>query len=193
MIYSIAISKFKQCLHALMTILDDIFTKDSTPTFNIKIPQNVVDRSKLLCSYISETLYSEFNIDVDINLEILITLLFHDYVTNSIEHYNIKKAFKELSKDYLNHDTLTISNGTEYYIYETSNICSLEIQFPSSEVNKGMLILNEIYDTYKYRISFSKMLENIWIGFIEDYKNNIAQKNTKLKYLIKLCYDYSIS
>lgn len=190
MICSIAISKYKQCLHTLITALDNIFTKENTPTFNIRIPQTVIDRSRLLCSYISDILYSEFDIDVDINLEILITLLFQDYVTQSIEHYNIKKTFKELSKDYLNHDTLTISNGTEYYIYETSNIRSLEVQFPSSAVNKGMLILNEIYDTYKYRISFSKMLENIWIGFIEEYKNNTAQKNTKLRYLIQLCYTY---
>lgn len=190
MIYSLAINKYKQCLEVIINAFNIIFEKEQIPTFQIKIPNTTITRSKLLCSYVSEILLSEFNIDIDIDLKMLITLLFKDYVNKSIENYNIKKIFKELSKDYLNHETLTISNGTDNYIYEKSDISSIEIQFPSCEVNKGMLILNEIYETYKYRISFAKMLENIWIGFIEDYKNNTSQKNTKLKYLIQLCYNY---
>lgn len=158
--------------YRLNCILNSLFTKEYDPEFTLSIPNSIVHRTKLICSYIK----SEHGYDFE--LENFLMLLYLDFIKNSIRNYNPKKLFNDLSKNYYEDDYLVISTGDYKYNIEKTKYTKIDITIIMSDedVEKGQLILDELYDLYHYKISFSKLLENLWIGFIEDYKCGINKR-----------------
>lgn len=146
--------------------INRLFAVDSDPEFELNIPTNIIHRTELICEYIkTEKGY-------DFEMEEFLMLLYIDFIKNCVKNYNPQRVFKDLSKDYYDDHYITaIEDGIAYNIpMKKYSKAKLVISMAEEDTKKGQLILDELYDLYGYRISFSKLLENLWIGFIEDYK-----------------------
>lgn len=147
-------------------LIEKVFAVESDPEFELCIPNNILHRTELICEYIKTEKGYDFEV------EGFLMLLYLDFIKNCIKSYNPRKVFKQLTEEYYQDQYLTAVNcGVSEIIpivkYSKTN---LVISMAEEDVRKGQLILDELYDLYGYRISFSKLLENLWIGFIEDYK-----------------------
>lgn len=160
-------------LTASFSLLDKIvsvFSKEvedtSIKTFDVTLPTNVLTRTELICKYIS----SEKGYDFEI--ENFLMLLYLDFIKTSVKSYNPKKIYEQLTTKYYEKRTMLLNIGDESFEVETTNVTltTLEISISREDYEKGQLILDELYDLYKIRISFNRLLESLWIGFIESYK-----------------------
>lgn len=147
---------------------------------DISIPREIYLRTQLICDYISE------EEDVDFDLNSFIFLLFYDFIKECIEHYNPKKVFTKLTFNYIDKQTLVITNGYEKYEVDNGiNFYNLNISFDKNEVEKGELILEELSELFHSKISFSTLIEQLWISFIYEYKTGDNKKAfTYLKRII---------
>lgn len=163
-------SMFIETLHiSFIDRVKDIFTRASTKNqeyFYVNIPENILCRTQLICDFIQE------EHDCVFGLNNFLMLLYLDFLKTSVKSYNPEKLFKLLSKDFFQADII-ISNGTEdYSINRTNyNFSNLTISMNRWDFEKGQLILDEIYDLYKYKFSFSHLIQALWLDFIENYKN----------------------
>lgn len=164
-IYSMFINSILVCISNLLR------KSDSYININIAIPKETVLRTQLMCKYISE----EENCDFDLNTFIM--LLYLDFVRESIEHYNPQKVLKQLTFDYVNNKSLLISNGSDsYQVNNNISYSNYSIEFDIEEAEKGQLILNELFELFHIKISFNKLIEQIWISFIYKYKTGDNKK-----------------
>lgn len=150
----------------LLASINHLFNKNGNYVYlNVYIPSETVLRTNLICNYISE----EENCDFDI--QSLIYLLYADFIKNAVEHYNPKKVFEKLTKNYINEQKLIITNGYEKVIINSKiSYYKIEIEFDKEEATNGQLILNEIEELFHKRISFNSLISQLWISFIYDYK-----------------------
>ena len=146
----------------------------------INIPQNILFRTQLICTYISE------ESDYPFELENFIMFLYLDFIKNSITRYNPKKTYINLTKEYYKRDLITISDGSETYIVDTTRTEFFEITIgmDKKDVAKGQLILDELYSLYGRKIEFDKLIESLWIGFIEEYK--LGENKKAYKTILKM-------
>lgn len=176
-------NKLASSFSNIYDFISNIFFPDTPAEFSFYIPNCILHRTELICKYISDEHNCNFSI------ENFLMLLYLDFIKNSIKNYNPESTFKLLTKDYYKDTYLYLSNGTNKYKITTQHYekTLLTISIDKNDVAKGQLILDELYDLYKFRIPFSKLIENLWIGFIEDYKTG----TTKRAYysLIKLLKD----
>lgn len=173
-------------LDRAINFISNLFVQESDPEFTLNIPDNILHRTELICNYISTEKGYDFDVDN------FLMLLYLDFIKNSIKNYNPAKVFKELTIDYYQDQYIDMSDGeTTYRIPRVKhNKTNLTLTMAEDDVIKGQLILDELYDLYHYRIPFSKLLENLWIGFIEAYKigeNKKAYHN--IVKLLKECLD----
>ncbi|MGL4772232.1 MAG: hypothetical protein ACRC2K_01590 [Clostridium sp.] len=159
--------------------------EEENPSFDISIPNNVLHRTELICKFIS----SEKGYDFEI--ENFLMLLYLDFIKNSIKSYNPKKIYTQLTTKYYENRTIILESGDECFqvnIKDTS-FSTLEISMDREDVSKGQLILDELYDLYNIRISFNRLLEALWIGFIEGYKRGDNNKAFKtIASLLENCF-----
>lgn len=157
--------------------------KSSDEVVDINIPKNVLIRTKLLCRYIEEEQ------DVEFDLNNFLMLIYLDFVKTSIKTYDPEKIFKMLTKDYLSNNKILLSNGTDscYIEKNKTEFSNITITIEKKDYEYGQMILDEIYDLYKYRISYSHLLESLWMDFMECYKN--GTKKRAFKTIIKLLKD----
>lgn len=150
--------------------LTSFFSKESVSSniksFDITLPTNVLHRTELICKYIS----TEKNYDFEI--ENFLMLLYLDFIKTSVKNYNPKKIYDQLTTKYYQKRSMLLTINNENFEVETTNVTltSLEISIAYDDYIKGQLILDELYDLYKIRISFNRLLESLWMGFIESYK-----------------------
>ena len=179
-----ASNKHNSILSTLITIVSNLFAKENSNCITISIPRDIVYRTKLICSYISDQGDSHFD------LSTFILLLYLDFIKTSITHYNPQKTFKKLTTPYYTNNRIILSNGSEECIVERSstNMSTYTIEFNDDDIQKGELILKELYELFHYKISFSKMIEQIWIGFITEYKTGDNKKAfLDIKRMLKSC------
>ena len=165
--YEIAHAKYKENIFdKIRNAISDFFVAEEIPSFTLQIPRNILLRTDLICKYISEEKGYSFN------LENFLMLLYLDFIKTTIRDYNPEKVFKMLSKSYCDTSTLKLSNGVDCCIIDRSNVNmgTLTITMDEDDVEKGQLILDEIYELYKHRFSFSRLIEVLWLSFIDDYK-----------------------
>ena len=146
----------------------------------INIPQNILFRTQLICTYISE------ESDYTFGLDNFIMFLYLDFIKNAITRYNPKKTYINLTKEYYKRDLITISNGEETYIIDNTKTEFFEITIgmDKNDVSKGQLILDELYSLYGRKIEFDKLIESLWIGFIEEYK--LGENKKAYKTILKM-------
>lgn len=138
---------------------------------DISIPKEIYLRTQLICDYISD------EEDVDFDLNSFIFLLFYDFIKDCIEHYNPKKVFEKLTFNYINKQTLVITNGyEEIEINNGINFYKLRISFDKYDVDKGELILEELSELFHSKISFNQLIEQLWVSFIYEYKTGDNKK-----------------
>lgn len=155
------------------------------PTFDIQIPANILHRTELICNYIKKEKGYDFEI------ENFLMLLYLDFVRQSIVNYNPERVYKQLTKEYYQRDVMKLSIGDEIFEIERTDIDfkTLEITIAEEDVEQGMLILEELYDLYKIRISFNRLLESLWIGFVESYKRGENKRAyASIVKLLKECF-----
>lgn len=172
--------------YKIKNIIDSFFLTDCNSLFTLQIPNSTLYRTELICRYISDETEDSFE------LENFLMLLYMDFIKNSIKNYNPEKVFQKLRKIYYDSDTLIISNGTESYSFDRTNInlCNITISMSKKDIEKGQLILDEIYELYRYRFSFPKLLESLWLNFIDDYKTGDNKKAYQsIIDLLKECFN----
>ena len=179
-----ASKKHTGILSTLIAIVSNLFVKENSNCITINIPRDIVYRTELICSYISD------QGEPDFDLSTFILLLYLDFIKTSITHYNPQKTFKKLTTLYYTSNKIVLSNGSEECIVDRSNtnMSTYTIEFNPEDIQKGELILNELYELFHYKISFSKMIEQIWIGFITEYKTGDNKKAfLDIKRMLKSC------
>lgn len=155
-------------------------------TYDVSIPTNVFHRTELICRYIRKEKGYDFHV------ENLLMLLYLDFIKQSIKSYNPKKVYKLLTTDYYERRSMVLTFGDEVYEiekYETDYL-TLEITIAKEDAEEGQLILDELYDLFKVRVSFNRLLESLWIGFIESYKRGEnSRAYSSIVNLLKECID----
>lgn len=150
------------------------YLENKSPYINItvRIPKDIMIRTKLICDYIS---HEE---DCNFDLNIYIYLLYLDFIKDCIENYNPKKILDRLAHDYINQKSLIITNGYEKYQINTNTISfyKYSLRFDKDDAAKGILILDELFELFHFNISFDKLIEQLWISFIYNYKTGDNKK-----------------
>lgn len=146
----------------------------TTKSFEIKIPSSVLNRTKLMCMYIQD------EVDCTFTINDFFMLLYSDFVKYAVKNYNPKRVLRETMRKDNNEDnnSLTIVIDDKKYIVKKENISysTIIITMSKREIKKGEIILDELYDLYKYKIPFELLLANLWINFIEDYQNGVNKR-----------------
>ena len=153
--------------------------------FDVNIPKNILFRTELICEYVQE------EHDYNFNLNNFLMLLYLDFVKTSIKTYNPEKVFQLLSKDFFETDLL-ISNGSESCNIKRNNFefSNITISIARKDYLKGQLILDELYDIYKCKFSFSHLIEALWLDFIECYKTGSKKRAYySIINLLKDCFE----
>lgn len=159
-------SFWKDILH---TINDAIYNfVDSfrhTQTLQVVIPSNIYLRTKLICEYISDKM------NVSFTLPQFLMLLYLDFIEHSITEYNPLNLYCQI-QPMLKEEYLIIHDKERYIRYETPKPTMTEIVFTmdKTDIEKGQLLLDELEDLYGQVPTLEEMLANLWIHFIEEYK-----------------------
>ena len=156
----------------IYNLLDMFIPEEKVKTFTISIPSHVLYRSKLICEYIEEEIEDDFNLDN------LLMLLYMNFIKESIKTYNPKSIYILLNKSFYDTRNITISDGNHNISIDRAPIklSHLEISISTKNFKKGQLILDELYELYQSRFSFSKLLESLWMDFIYSYKTGENKK-----------------
>lgn len=139
--------------------------------FDINIPKNIVFRTQLICKCVEE------EHDYTFNLNNFLMLLYIDFIKTSIKTYNPEKTFQLLTKSFFEPD-LILSNGSDQYNIKRTNFeySNITVTIKKEDYDKGQLILDELYDIYRYKINFSHLIEALWLDFIECYKTGSKKR-----------------
>lgn len=150
----------------IYNLIDKFIPKSKFKTFNLNIPSDTLYRTKLICDFIED------EIDEDFRLENFLMLIYLDFIKNAVKNYNPKSIYTLLNKSYYDTKTILLSDGNEIISIDRdpTDLSLLQITISRKDFEKGQLILDEIYELYKSRYSFSKLLECLWMDFIASYK-----------------------
>lgn len=154
-----------------------------TVSLRLHVPTNVYLRTELLCEYIEET------VDIEFGVNHFLTVLYLDFLQKSISKYNPLKIYQTINQSYGYEDVLEIHDNQKVYKYKKTKAHMTEviITIDKKEALKGEMILAEIDELYGQAISLEKMLSNLWIHFIEEYKrgDNVKAFNAIVRMLKK--------
>jgi len=185
--YGVAQEKYKESIFdKIRYFLSDLFAIEEIPSFTLQIPKNILLRTELLCKYISEDKGYSFN------LENFLMLLYLDFIKTTIKEYNPEKVFKMLSKSYYDNSVIKLSNGIDSCLIDRTdiNICNITITMDEDDLKKGQLVLEEIFELYKHRYSFSRLMEALWLNFIDGYKRGENKKAYQsIVKLLEKCFE----
>ncbi|MGL4850691.1 MAG: hypothetical protein ACRC28_17500 [Clostridium sp.] len=144
----------------------------------LRIPKGDFYRTELLCSYITKELDEEFYI------EHFLMSLYLDFVKNVVKSYNIKEIYKMLKNNYKKTEKtlrLVKGNSVEDVVIYKEEYKYIEIIMENDSIRQGELILLEVYEAYRIKISFEELLEKIWLKFISEYKNEKKSYTSLIK------------
>lgn len=173
-VYETILELIDNTVTIMSRLINNNVTIDCSNIININIPNNILYRTQLICSSISN------KNNIDFNLNNFITILFDSFIDKCIKQYNPDTILKMLifNKNFNNNNNLVIKyNDISYNINNNHNnnyIMNIEL---SDDINsESILILDEIYDLYGYKFTVSNLIESIWISYIEDYKKGINKR-----------------
>lgn len=174
-VYETILELIDNTVTIMSRLINNNVTIDCSNIININIPNNILYRTQLICSSISN------KNNIDFNLNNFITILFDSFIDKCIKQYNPDTILKMLifNKNFNNNNNLVIKyNDTSYNInnnnHNNNYIMNIEL---SDDINsESILILDEIYDLYGYKFTVSNLIESIWISYIEDYKKGINKR-----------------
>jgi hypothetical protein len=160
----------------------DNFIKSFTKSVSleIEIPTNVFIRTNLLCEYIQEQLEVEFH------LHNFIMLLYLDFINTSIKKYNPLKTMRELNKTHEYGESIKLVCGNDVYVHHRreSTFTTIYLEMDKNDILKGEMLLYELDEILNCQLTFEKMIGNIWINFIEEYKR--GNETEALNAIIKM-------
>lgn len=174
-VYETILELIDNTVTIISRLINNNVTIDCSNIININIPNNILYRTQLICSSISN------KNNIDFNLNNFITILFDSFIDKCIKQYNPDTILKMLifNKNFNNNNNLVIKyNDISYNInnnnHNNNYIMNIEL---SDDINsESILILDEIYDLYGYKFTVSNLIESIWISYIEDYKKGINKR-----------------
>lgn len=174
-VYETILELIDNTVTIMSRLINNNVTIDCSNIININIPNNILYRTQLICSSISN------KNNIDFNLNNFITILFDSFIDKCIKQYNPDTILKMLifNKNFNNNNNLVIKyNDISYNInnnnHNNNYIMNIEL---SDDINsESILILDEIYDLYGYKFTVSNLIESIWISYIEDYKKGINKR-----------------
>lgn len=177
---------FSKITYFIYDLLDSFASEEKEKSFNISIPADILYRSKLICEYI------EGEIDEDFDINNMLMLLYLNFIKECVKNYNPKYVYNLLNKSYYDTRNIIISDGKNNISIDRSPIklSVLKVSISTDDYKKGQLILDEIYELYQSRYSFSKLIECLWMDFIYSYKTGQNKKayNSIVK-MLKQCFD----
>lgn len=154
----------------------------------IRIPNDVYNRTKLMCAFIEDEVDSTFDIDD------FIMLLYMDFIKYAVRNYNPKRVLTESTRKSSSSDDDVLilqMDGQTHKIYR-NNIkhTYLDLKISKKEYRKGQLLLDELESLYSIKIPFDVMLSNLLINFIEDYKTGTNKRAyTSVVKMLKNIYE----
>lgn len=160
--------------------LVNFFSKKNTYlSVKLSIPTDIVIHTKLICNYIS----NKENYILD--LQTLIYILYSDFIRAYIEDYTPEEVYKLLTTNYIDNNTLIITNGYDETIIKNKiSYYTCILEFESEEAQIGQLILDEIKELFHISISFNSLISQLWIGYIHKYR--IGENKKAFSDLIKI-------
>lgn len=165
-------------------IIDIFVQKEKIKSFSITIPSHVLYRSKLICSYIETEIHDSFSLDN------LVMILYLNFIKDCIRNYNPVSVYNLLNKIYYDSKNIVLSCGDESISIDLDpvKLSSLDMCIAEKDYEKGQLILDELYELYGCRFSFSNLIECLWMDFICSYKN--GQNKRAYHSIIKMLKEY---
>lgn len=157
---------FIQLKNIFTDTISSLFTSYSKmESLEIVVPKNIYLRTQLICAYIQDFTGQTF----DENM--FLTLLYDDFLRNSIERYNPNTIRHEIDR-YRHDEKLLIHSNDRIYAYGKSKGKHIvfTIAFYKSQIEKGELLLDELEEIYGESPTLEQMIATIWVNFIEDYK-----------------------
>lgn len=153
-------------------------------SLRLMIPTNIVNRTEMICEYISDEIGMHFRV------EDFIMVIYLDFIKNSIKKYDPMRIYHEISESYGYNDKIKIVCGNETYEYDklACGRTDIVITMDKKEARKGQLLLKEIGELYGRKISLDLMISTLWINFIERYKRGDTEKSLKsILKILKSC------
>ena len=139
----------------------------------ITLPADIYYRTELICSYIArEAGFEEFNINT------FLMLLYKEFIALAITNCNLKTIYKAISKDYTPNDQFTLIIDGETHLINKNELdyIYLNVEIAKRDYNELSLITREIKSVFGADISVEKLLANLLITTIEDYKRGVNKK-----------------
>lgn len=153
----------------------------------LTIPADVLDRTEIICKQITHDIVEDENDDLEVTIDEIVLVLYENFLKENTKHYNSKRVYELLSKNFLGIKTIRIGTGKEFetinYLPKDISISEVGIEFDNSLIEQGELILSEIYHIYKVKFNIKHLISQIWINYIEEYKQG------KRKYSYKALVD----
>lgn len=152
--------------YSIYNFIEYFARDDKTKTISVSIPSDILYRSQLICEYIKG------EIDEDFDLDNLLMILYMNFIKECVKNYNPKSVYALLNKTYYDTKNIIISDGKNDISIARApvKLSVLELSISTMDFKKGQLILDEIYELYHSRYSFSKLLESLWMDLIYSYK-----------------------
>lgn len=152
----------------LRRILDALEDKK---IYVLYIPGDIVDRTELLCMYISEQLGE------DVKISTIIMLLYIEFLHYSVTNPNLSRVLKEVTNKYVEppveYIKIVCDGKVSYEKPEDTRLKRnkiMKVKMDRSEAKKGEIILDELYYSLGVKVSMEELLSSLWINFISDYR-----------------------
>ena len=151
----------------------------SVTNIELVVPNDVYYRTELICECISDEL------DLDFGLAHFLTALYDNFIYEAITKYDTKKIIKSLRsrRIYERKAVVVIDGEEELCTLFADNISTILIEMQNSDIKKGELILSELEALYSCNVSFPELMSNVWIDYIEQYKQG---NKTAYSHLLKI-------
>ena len=165
---NIFIDMFHQKKEQLFTFISSF---SNTSTLSIIVPKNTYLRTKIICEYIED------QYEVDFQPINFIMLMYLEFLQQSIENYQPHRIREEIYHAENHDDYLIIHDKGKTFKTKTNHEKRLEIKITMSkrDVEKGMLLLEEIESLHGHSPSLEQMIAALWINYINEYKSGNKQ------------------
>lgn len=154
----------------------------TTIDYEILVPNDILSRTELMCMFVQEEIKEYFGIDE------FLMLLYQGFINYAVKNPNPDRICREATRKKVKRvrergdEVIKIVINEKEYIekkegslYVNEDVF-VNIRMPKYEAKKGQLILSELYSIKGIYVGMEELLANLWINFIEDYKDGTNKR-----------------
>ena len=169
------LNKRNQEVFSLWEVIKKLFVPESKYVYlDIAIPTLLYLRTEAYCEVLSKEL------EDGCDSEDFLYIIYKDFINKFFRYQQHRKTFELIEKYRYREAPLLISDyreGVEYEVREKvlSKAERMTLKFEKRLTLKGELILAELDDIYGVSIKLEKLIEIVWVDYIENSKK-ISEK-----------------